>query len=225
MLSVCKARSAQRYPSPLRKRKSQTARRRRRASFFAPKRAPSSAAECTEIRRPQPTLARSDRDPRTRRRPTRTDRAGACFPYAKRDRPSATRHPSANESLKPRAAGAARPSSRQSARQAAQPNARKYVDPNRPWHDQIAILERGADLRKLTGQAHAFPMQSAIGPAPPVTPPQTKVSNRAPQAPRVLIRAKARAKQRSRMHGNTSTPTDLGTIRSRSSNEAQTYEN
>jgi len=39
------------------------------------------------------TLARSDRDPRMRWRPTTADRTGACFPSAKRDRPSGHQPP------------------------------------------------------------------------------------------------------------------------------------
>jgi len=55
------------------------------------------------------TLARSDHDLRTRWRPTKADRTGACFPRAQPERPSATVRACANETLQSRAEGAARP--------------------------------------------------------------------------------------------------------------------
>ena len=60
----------------------------RSAARIAPGRALGSTAACPGMRRGQPTLAGQDHDLPTRRRPTRTDRTGACFPLARRGRPS-----------------------------------------------------------------------------------------------------------------------------------------
>jgi len=112
VLSTGAARAAQCPHPSVRKRESPTARRRRRASFARAGRAEDSSAACPEIRRGQPTLAGSDHDQPIRSRPTKADRPGACFPSAQRGRPSAPIRACANESLPPRAEGAARPFSR-----------------------------------------------------------------------------------------------------------------
>ena len=122
-------------------------------------------------------MAGSDHDPPTRRRPTRTDRTGACFPSTTRGRPSYPSRACANESLQPRAEGAACPSqapsadlprerlSRPSAREALRSHSRKYVEVSRLWQDQITIHQQGADLREPTERAHAFRQQRAGGQA------------------------------------------------------------
>jgi len=69
--------------------------------LVAPERAPGSSAACPEIRRGQPTLAGSDHDQPTRRRPTRTDRTGACELTAKRGRPSTRSAPLGQKSQQP----------------------------------------------------------------------------------------------------------------------------
>jgi len=51
-------------------------------------------------------------------------------------------------------------------------NTSKYVEFSRLWQDKITISQQGADLRRLTGQARAFPQRSASG--------QTSPSERAP---------------------------------------------
>ena len=55
--------------------------------------------------------------------------------------------------------------------------------------DQIAICKRDGGPQRLTEQAPAVPQRSAGGQAPPSERAPTRVSRRAPKAPRVLINA------------------------------------
>src|SRR4051794_23942944 len=149
---------------------------------------------------------------------TRADRTGACFPRAPRGGPNATVRTYANESLPPRAAGAARPSL---APQRAPSSSAACPETRRPQPTLARSPRRGSrsasdhDLRlrlgpqELTAQARAFHGHRAEVRTPPSEPTQTKVSHRAPQAPRVpLSRPSARqaAQPHARKHVDLSRP-------------------
>jgi len=67
---------------------------------------------------------------------------------------------------------------------------------DRSWKTRSRSAHEMADLQRLTGQARAFPGRSAGGPAPPSERAQTRVSHRAPKAPRVLLPRFQRAYRR-----------------------------
>jgi len=74
---------------------------------------------------------------------------------------------------------------------AACPEPKPTKTSDKSWKTRSRSANEMADLQRLTAQARAFPQRSAGGPAPPSERAQTRVSHRAPKAPRVHLLRKS----------------------------------